>query len=401
MNDRTLILRGRSLLAALLLALLVTSMGCSSGKKDEAAETGVPAAERGEAEGQSAEGGEEAAPSDRVTLSEAAFATARIEVEPARAESAAAAGDRLEAPAQVELDPARVAMISPRTSGRIERLAAVVGDRVAAGQPVAYLTSPTFLTAQNDLILAARRATLLAGTADAEGARALVTAARRRLALLGVSDAEIDRLAADGTPRPVLAVSAPFSGTIIEAPALTGTAVEAGTPIFKLADLSSVYVTADVPETALSSLRVGQPAQVRLAAYPAYQASGRVERIADAVDPTTRTVKAAVRVTNSDRKLRPGMFASVGLAVPAASRAPAAAIVTVPESAVVTDGDARYVFVEAGERIYDRRTVEVVPGASAGRVAIRSGVSAGERVVSNGAFTLKSELGKASLKDED
>jgi multidrug efflux pump subunit AcrA (membrane-fusion protein) len=95
------------------------------------------------------------------------------------------------------------------------------------------------------------------------------------------------------------------------------------------------------------------------------------------------------------------MFASVGLAVPAASRAPAAAIVTVPESAVVTDGDARYVFVEAGERIYDRRTVEVVPGASAGRVAIRSGVSAGERVVSNGAFTLKSELGKASLKDED
>jgi multidrug efflux pump subunit AcrA (membrane-fusion protein) len=331
MNDRTLILRGRSLLAALLLALLVTSMGCSSGKKDEAAETGVPAAERGEAEGQSAEGGEEAAPSDRVTLSEAAFATARIEVEPARAESAAAAGDRLEAPAQVELDPARVAMISPRTSGRIERLAAVVGDRVAAGQPVAYLTSPTFLTAQNDLILAARRATLLAGTADAEGARALVTAARRRLALLGVSDAEIDRLAADGTPRPVLAVSAPFSGTIIEAPALTGTAVEAGTPIFKLADLSSVYVTADVPETALSSLRVGQPAQVRLAAYPAYQASGRVERIADAVDPTTRTVKAAVRVTNSDRKLRPGMFASVGLAVPAASRAPAAAIVTVPE----------------------------------------------------------------------
>jgi multidrug efflux pump subunit AcrA (membrane-fusion protein) len=402
MNDRTLILRWRSLLASLLLALLVTTTGCSSGKKDEAtAEPGVPAAEGGEAAGQS-EGGEEAAgPSDRVTLSEAAFATARIQVEPARAESGAEAGDGLEAPAQVELDPARVAMISPRTSGRIERLAAVVGDRVAAGQPVAYLTSPTFLTAQNDLILAARRAALLAGTADAEGARALVTAARRRLSLLGVSDAEIDRLASGGTPRPVLAVSAPFAGTIIDAPALAGTAVEAGTPIFKLADLSSVYVTADVPETALPSLRTGQTARVRLAAYPDYQASGRVERIADAVDPATRTVKAVVRVANSERRLRPGMFASVGLSVPAASGAATASVVTIPESAVITDGDDRYVFVQVGERAFLRRAVEVAPGASAGRVAIRSGVSAGERVVSNGAFTLKSELGKASLKDED
>jgi Cu(I)/Ag(I) efflux system membrane fusion protein len=391
MNDRTLNLRWRSLLGTLLLGLLVTTTGCSEGKKEEATEAGAP----------SSESGEEMAPSDRVTLSEAAFATARIQVEPARAESGAIVGDRLEVPAKVELDPARVAMISPRTSGRIERLTAVVGDRVAAGQPVAHLTSPTFLTAQNDLILAVRRSALLAGTTDAEGARALVTAARRRLSLLGVSDSEIDRLAANGAPRSVLAVSAPFSGTIIEASALAGTSVETGAPIFKLADLSSVYVTADVPETALSSLRVGQPAQVRLAAYPAYQTSGRVERIADAVDPTTRTVKAVVRVTNSDRKLRPGMFASVGLAVPAANRTPAAAVVTVPESAIITDGDAHYVFVEAGERTYDRRTVEVVPGASAGRVAIRSGVSAGERIVSNGAFTLKSELGKASLKDED
>jgi multidrug efflux pump subunit AcrA (membrane-fusion protein) len=123
--------------------------------------------------------------------------------------------------------------------------------------------------------------------------------------------------------------------------------------------------------------------------------------MADAVDPTTRTVKAVVRVTNSDRKLRPGMFASVGLAVPAANRTPAAAVVTVPESAIITDGDARYVFVQVGERAYLRRAIEVASGASAGRVAIRSGVSAGERVVSNGAFTLKSELGKASLKDED
>jgi multidrug efflux pump subunit AcrA (membrane-fusion protein) len=400
MNDRTLILRSRSLLAALLLALLVSTTGCSEGKKEEAAEAGAPAAESGGAAEQP-EGGEEAGPSDRVTLSEAAFATARIQVEPARAESGAAMGDGLEAPAQVELDPARVAMISPRASGRIERLTAVVGDRVAAGQPVAYLTSPTFLTAQNDLILAARRAALLAGTADAEGARALVTAARRRLMLLGVSDPEIDRLAANGTPRSVLAVSAPFSGTIIEASALTGTAVEAGTSIFKLADLSSVYVTADVPETALASLRVGQPARVRVAAFPAYRASGRVERIADAVDPTTRTVKAVVRVANSERKLRPGMFASVGLSVPAVSGAATASVVTVPESSVITDGDDRYVFVQVGERAFLRRAVEVAPGASAGRVAIRSGVAAGEQVVSNGAFTLKSELGKASLKDED
>jgi RND family efflux transporter MFP subunit len=383
----------------------LTVTACSSDRKAEAsADETTPAAEAGESAGSGGAGetGEEAGPAaGRVTLSEAAFATARIQVEPARAETAAQAGGGLEAPGQVDFDPARVAMISPRTSGRIERLAAVVGDHVAAGQPVAFITSPAFLTAQNDLVLAARRAALLAGTADAEGARALVMAARRRLELLGVSRATTDRLASGGEPSAVLAVTAPFAGTIIEAPALAGTAVEAGTPIFKLADLSTVLVTANVPEQALPSLRTGRSARVRLAAYPDYQATGRVERIGDVVDPSTRTVRAIVRVANPTRKLRPGMFASVGVAAPLSGGAPALSVVTVPEASVVTDSDARYVFVEVGDRTYERRAVEVVPGAGAGRVALRSGLAAGERVVTNGAFTLKSELGKASLKDED
>jgi RND family efflux transporter MFP subunit len=400
-------------LAGLLLALLAVSAGCSSDADAEGeGDAHAPVAEAGHAEGEGKEHGDEHGDEhaageggNRVTLTEPAFATARIEVTPAAADAGGAGGGGVEIPGQVDFDPARVALVSPRVGGRIERLAAVPGDRVGAGQAVAYITSPAALSAQNDLVLAARRAELLAGTQDAEGARALVAAARRRLQLLGVSRAAMDRLAAGGQPSPVIAVPAPFAGSVIESLALPGAAVEPGTPIFKIADLSTVNVAADVPERALPSLRVGQTATVRLAAYPDFRAAGRVERVGDVVDPSTRTVKALVRVPNPARTLRPGMFASVALDLPAGmgggGAAPVRVAVTVPESALVTDGDTRYVFVEVGARTYERRAVEIAPGAPAGRVGVLSGIQPGERVVTRGAFTLKSELGKAGFGGHD
>lgn len=340
----------------------------------------------------------------RVTLSADAFRTAGIVVELPRSESIGAASGGLEVPAQIEIDPARLAVISPRASGRLEKLLAVPGQRVAAGETVALLYSPAYATAQNDLLQAKRRYDLLAQTADAEGARALLDAARRRLTLLGASDAIIRRIEGGDASQPFLSVPAPFSGSIIENLALAGQAVEAGTPLYRLADLSVVNVAADVPERAIATVQVGQSATLKTAASTGSYL-GRVSRIGDQVDQQSRTIKALIQVANRDRLLKPGMFASVTLSGGGtAARVPA---LSVPSSAITNDGADRFVFVEVGPRTYARRAVEVArvlisgSGPSSGRVAITKGLSAGDRVVTRGAFTLKSELAKASLKDVD
>lgn len=397
-------------------------VACSGGKTPERAETSSGAADsasvtRSEA-GASEAAPEDAARTNRVTLSEPALATAGIVVEAARSEASAAASGGLEVPGQVDYDPSRVAIVSPRTAGRVERLLAVEGDWVAGGQTVALLNSPAYLTAQSDLQQAIRRASALAGTADAEGATALVSAARRRLRLLGVGDAAIRRLESpDAEPATLLAVAAPFGGTIVEAMALAGTAVESGTPLYRIADLTAIDVIAQVPERSLSLLRIGQRADVRIASYPDVPFTGVVERIKAELDPNTRTVKAVLHVPNLRRALRPGMFASVRLDVPLGSavgvtasggEAGRATLLTVPETAVVSDGAQRYVFVEVAPRTFERREVRVASvapagsaAATSGRVAVLEGIAPGERVVVRGAFTLKSELAKAAFGEEE
>lgn len=396
-----------------LLAILITLTLAACGEDESPADR--PGGKAGTVEGEShaegethAEGEEEhGAEEGRVTLSEAAYRTAGIQVQAVEAEDVAAAGSGLQAPGQVEFEPERVAVISPRAAGRIERLAVVEGDRVRAGQTVALVSSREYLTAQNDLIQAVRRARILAGTQDSGGADALADAARRRLRLLGVADATLRRVAETGEISPALPVPAPFSGSIVEAKALAGQAVEAGTPLFVLADLSSVDVAAEVPERAMPLLRIGQRATLTLAAYPALRFEGRVERVRDQLDPATRTVRAIIHVPNPQRSLRPGMFANVTLDAPAEAALGTAGttLLTIPESALVTEGEARYVFVETAQRTYERRAVQVealsAPGSTVpavGRVAVRAGLSAGERIVISGAFTLKSEMGKAGFE---
>lgn len=432
----TIQLRGRVavlLRLALLAPWLLLATACG---KDEQAQPGASApagadadadAEKkggddheGEEGGDHAEG-EEVRTENRVTLTPAGLATAGIAVELVRAEPLTAEGGGLDVPGQVEYDPSRVALISPRTAGRLERVLVVEGHRVGAGQVVAQITSPAFLAAQNELRQAARRAAALDGTADEQGARALVGAARQRLSLLGASAAEVARVERGGEPSLTLGIPAPFSGVIVEGEALEGAAVEAGTQLFKIADVSAVDVVAEVPERALPLLSIGQGASIAIAAYPQMRFAGRVERLHAELNPETRTVRAVIHVTNTGLVLRPGMFATVTLRVPLRAAAAAAGsgspgatptamnVLTIPESAVVTDGAERYVFVEVGPRTYDRRRVTITslaPPGSAGvetgagqRVAVNSGLRAGERVVVRGAFTLKSELAKAGLGD--
>ncbi len=347
----------------------------------------------------------------RVTLSEHAYAAAGITVEAVVRVPATAQGSGLRVPAQITFEPARVALITPRASGRIERLAAVEGDHVRAGQAVAYLSSPDFLTAQTDFVQARRRAAMLATTPDAAGAAALETAARRRLELLGAPAGLISRLEAGTEPTALLPVLSPFGGSIIRSMALAGAAVEPGAPIFQLADLAVVDAMAQVPERALAAVHQGQSATVSVPAFPEQRFPGRVTRLQSELDSTTRTVRAVIRVPNSSARLRAGMFATVELAVPASGAGRAASrdsVLAIPEGATVADGEQRYVFVEIAPRIFERRPVDVTPFAPpggvvepGGRLIVRSGLRAGERVVVKGAFTLESELGKATFGEQE
>ena len=346
-----------------------------------------------------------------VTLTEAAMVTAQIQVQPVTIGAPALASPGLEVPAQVEYDPRRVAVVSPRTDGRVERLTVVEGDRVRAGQVLAYLNSREFLVAQSDLQQASRRAALLAGGPDAAGASALLQAARRRLLLLGVSESEIVRIEGGGEAGLYLPLGAPFSGSIVKAHVLAGQAVHSGDPVFTVADLSVVDVIAEVPERSLPMVRVGQGASVSLAAFPSEPFAGRVERLRDELNPETRTVRAVIHVSNTNGRLRPGMFASVRLAVSSSAYNQLrtageneGGTLTIPESAVVTDGEKRYVFVQIAPRTFERREVQIAPLAPPGSsvvntafVLVRGGLKAGEQVVTRGAFTLKSELAKAGL----
>lgn len=353
----------------------------------------------------------------RVVLSAEAERTAGVLTTLARREGAASTAGWLTVPGQIEADPARVSLISPRVGGRLERLDAVVGQRVVAGQAVAHLYSPAFMTAQGDYQLALQRADALGRTADSTGARALAGAARRRLLLAGATEDDVERLARGEPPRPLLAIRAPANGSLVEQGALAGSAVEPGTMLFRLVDLSEVDVVADVPERELQQLRLGQRATVTLAALPGVRYPGVVERIRDELDPTTRTIDAILHVRNPRGQLRPGMFATVELGVAAGTSAlPDGArheersdvVVSIPESAVLMDGARRIVFVQVAPHTFERRAVDIMPLGSQEdvapvdrRVLVTSGLQAGEAVVTTGAFTLKSEIAKAAFAEDE
>jgi RND family efflux transporter MFP subunit len=394
----------------LMLAFAVLTAACGESREPESdapAETAAPVgSEAPDEHGHSEE--EEAA--RRVTLTDAAFRTAEIRTAPVTVETSPDPV-ALEVPGHVEFDPRRVAVVSARIAGRLERLGVVEGDHVRAGQAVAWLYSPAHVTAQHDYQQAQRRAERLVGTIDEEGARALAAAARQRLSLMGVASAELDRLASGGEPSTLLAIRPPFRGSIMESHVLPGAAIEPGQPIFTLADLSVIDVVASVPERSLPLVRVEQRASVAIPAYPDMRFDGRVERLRDQLDPDTRTIEAVIHVSNAKQHLRPGMYATVRLAADAGAaiavrtggRA-ADSLLTIPQAAVVTDGNERLTFVEVGPRTFERRVIEITsltpPGsaeATERRVAVQSGLVAGERVVVNGAFTLKSELAKAGL----
>ena len=287
----------------------------------------------------------------------------------------------------------RLAHLSARVAGRMERVLAFKGDRVAQGQILAELYSPDYLALQAEFLQAAERVARLRGDPDEASAASYLEAARRKLAPLGVSPADLEQLAATRTVRPFLAVRAPLAATVIETNAVEGDRVELETEMFKLADLSSLWAELRFYEKDLSAVRLNLEAFLHTQAYPGEEFHGRLVLLGDVMDDKTRTVEGRVEIANPSGRLRPGMYVEAVLAVPENRT-----MMVVPETALQEFQNKTVVFVQTGPGRFLLRTVET-GGRRNGLVEIVQGLKVGERVVTTGSFLLKSEMLKNSLED--
>jgi len=319
----------------------------------------------------------------------------------------------------------RVAVIGPVNAGRIVRLFAGQGSRVQKGQKLADLESADIDQAEADYLKAladyenARRSSVAeirlaqenydrtkllyektitagknlqtaehdlevakaAGESSVNGAKATLTAARRHLLILGLSSSTIDSLPKKPDLAAVFSLNSPIAGTVIERNATVGASVGTDSNLFKIIDLSRVWIDANVFEKDLARVRMGQEVKVNLPALPGSTYTGRVILIDSVVDPETRTIKVRTEVANPDSRLKPDMFANVEIVTDLNRSA-----ISVPQTAVLNDGGKTVVFVAEGNG-YQKR--EVHTGIQNGdRLEIVEGLSAGEKVVVKGNYLL-------------
>jgi cobalt-zinc-cadmium efflux system membrane fusion protein len=386
------------------LAILLTALtvGCGRGKSSSGNAPPRANAPGGAREPAAAEKHDDASV---IRLSEVARQRASISVVTVQPRSAS---DVLSAPAELQLNGDRVAMVGPRVVGRVARIAVSMGDRVAVGTVLATIDSPdvgsllaSFTSAQaaesvaqrtyqREKDLFARRISAEREVLAAEAELARATSERRsvesRLQALGVA------LPPDGSASPasaaLLPIRSPIPGTVIERTATIGATVGPDTVLFKLADLSTLWLVAKVPETTMRDIRRGDTVTVKVDALPDQPVSGRVSYIGATVSDTTRTVDVRIDVPNRTGELKPGMFARAQFAT--RSTRQRSAQILIPQIAVQELNRKRVVFVPRTDGGFDVR--EVTIGASVGDdLEILSGLKAGDTVVTTGSFTLKSQ----------
>lgn len=303
-------------------------------------------------------------------------------------------GKEVRTVAQVTFDETTVKTIAPKIDGWVEHLiVSATGQYVVRGQPLLTIYSPMLVTAQEELLLAKRlQGDVAAASADAQSSAAdLLTSSRRRLAYWDIPESEIAEIERTGAVQKTLTLRAPVGGFVLEKRVLAGQKIMAGEALFKLADLSTVWVEGEVFEQDLASVHLGQLIHADLAALPGEQRRGRISYIYPTLNPDTRTVRMRVVLPNADLKLKPGMYATIRIAATQRSN-----VLTVPRSAVLSTGERSMVFVrEANGQLAPR---EVMIGASSDdRIELLRGLAAGETVVASATFLIDAEsnLGKA------
>jgi RND family efflux transporter MFP subunit len=298
-------------------------------------------------------------------------------------------------PAKVMLNERNVAHISARVNGRIEKVNAFVGDRVQRGAVLIEIYSQEFLAMQSEFTQAEERLKhTAAGSQDYGTASAIYKSVRSKLQVVGATTEEIDRLESEHTPQTYLQSCAPFSGTILNANARVGEFTQVGTELYTVANLSTLWVIADIYEKDLQFVHPPMAATVTVSAYAGKKFYGKLTTLYDVVDEKTRTVKSRIEVENVKGLLKPEMFATVDIL----SSGDKARLI-IPATALLGETDNQYVFVEKNGTTFEQRSVRL-GSVTKDYVEIISGLKEGESVVVQGGFFLKSELGKSAFGEE-
>ena len=289
---------------------------------------------------------------------------------------------------RIEPDERLTYAISPKFEGYVERLHVnVTGQPVAKGQALFEVYSPELISAQREYAIAAQGVESLkdAGGTAQSGMQQLAQSSLQRLKNWDVSAAQIKALARSGETRRTLTFSSPVSGIVTEKKAVQGMRFMPGEALYQIADLSSVWVIADVFEQDIGLVKLGSQAKVRINAYPDKLFEGKVSYVYPTLNAATRTVPVRVELANPGMLLKPAMFAQVEL--PVSSKG---TVVTVPVSAVIDSGTRQIVLLEKGEGRFEPREVKL--GArSDTNVEILEGVKEGEKVVVAANFLIDAE----------
>lgn len=281
-----------------------------------------------------------------------------------------------------------LAEITPKIDGFVDRLFVdAAGVQVRRGQPLLALYSPMLVSAQEELLTALHLAQSIDSSAPEarRNAQDLVAAARRRLAYWDISPEQIEQLERSGEVTKTLTLVAPFDGVVMEKMVVAGQSVMPGMKLYRLANLSTVWVEGDVFEQDLALIRVGASVRVELTAYPGQAVAGRVSFVWPVVDEQSRTGKVRVALANARGLIKPGMYATLLFDATVGRN-----VLSLPSEAVVLTGERDLVFVVGRDGALEPRAVTL--GARAGdRIQILSGVADGARVVASANFLVDAE----------
>jgi len=299
-------------------------------------------------------------------------------------------------------------------SGRVTRVIAAWGDAVKLGAPLATLEASEYVQAQSDLKSAAATVKLArlnetrkhalydakggslqdwqSAQADLANAEAALSAVRNRLKILGKSDAEVSELERSEIMNPVATLTAPIDGVVVDRQVGPGQYLQAGggTPIFTIADPSSVWLLANVREADSGLVKLGQSVEVRVLAYPKRMFKARITYVAALVDPGTHRLPVRAEIDNHDGALKPEMFANFRILTGEPSESPA-----VPEAAVVYEGNAAHVWVVAGDGLLSLKSIRT-GRSNDGLIEVLDGLKPGDRVVTKGGLFIDQAAAPAS-----
>jgi membrane fusion protein, copper/silver efflux system len=289
---------------------------------------------------------------------------------------------------RIDYDERRIGIVSPKISGWIEELYVdFTGRFVRKGEPLLTIYSPELVSTQEEYLLALKAKQDWSRSPFPEvsgGGNLLAESARRRLKLWDISDAQIDKLEKSREPTKTLTLYSPFTGYVLEKMVNKGRFVDAGMALYRIADLSVVWLIADIYEYELPAIRLGQQAAIQMSYYPGETFTGKAIYIFPYLDPQTRTVKVRYEFANPHGKLKPEMFTNVEINIRAGEK------LAVPEGAIIDTGIRKLVIVDKGSGYFEPREVRL--GIKAGDFfEVMEGLKDGERVVTSANFLIDSE----------